>query len=126
MLKKFFVSSCDGALYDTAAPNWAAVPLRPVYQKTFSRINSTQEFKATIRAGEFAWPGGYQMLFVTSDGAPICFKCARKNSRSVFWSIKNNCSDGWKIIATEINYEDENCHCDNCGNEIPAAYSVKA
>lgn len=118
-----FVSSTDGALYDTRVPDWhKAKPLREVYSRGFPEIKTAAEFKAALRNGAYAWPGGYQMYLICNDGGALCFQCARKEARNVIWAIENKCSDGWRVCATDINYEDTELHCDHCSQQIPAAH----
>ena len=117
--------SCDdGALYDTRVPKWQNLPpLRAVFRRTFSEINTTAELRATLRAGAFAWPGGYPLFFITSDGAALSFETVRKNLRAVTWSIKNNCSDGWKVVACAVNWEDGTLTDEHTGERIESAYA---
>ncbi len=122
MHEYFMSSSCDGGLYDTRKPNWSAKALRPVFQRTFSRIENTQQLRATLRNGEYAWPGGYPMFFITSDGAALHFDCVRKNLRLVSDSVRNNLRDGWQVVAVDINYEDSELYCDDCSKQIESAY----
>jgi hypothetical protein len=118
-----FVASSDGALYDTRAPNWSRAPaLRGNYRSTHSEIRSVADMKATLRNGQYAWPGGYQMYFICSDGAALCFDCARKESRNIFEAIANKDGSGWRVVATDINYEDSELRCEHCSKSIPAAY----
>jgi hypothetical protein len=122
-IEHLFVSSCDGGLYDTRKPEWSNKPLRPVFNRTFSRIDNTQQLRATLRAGEYAWPGGYPMFLLTSDGGCLHFDCVKKNLRSVLDSVRNQLRDGWRVEATEINYEDVDLYCDDCCNRIESAYA---
>ena len=125
MKEHLFVSSTDGALYDTRTPQWHKTnPLRANYSRSHREINSTADFKATLRAGAYAWPGGYQMFLITSDGAALCFDCARKESRQILPSIASKSRDGWRVIACDINYEDLELYCDHCSKLIPASYSA--
>jgi hypothetical protein len=97
--------------------------IRAIYKGACPRINSTQEMRATLRAGPYAWPGGYQMYLITSDGAALCFDCARKEYRQISESIRKGTADGWKVEATDINYEDTSLYCENCSKQIPASYA---
>jgi len=117
-----FISECDGALYDTRKPNWAANPLRPNYSHHHRKMDSLADVKATIRAGQFAFPGGYQLFFVADDGGAICFQCARKEFRQIAWSWLNKCRDGWRVQACDVNYDDTDLSCANCNQSIPSAY----
>ena len=62
------------------------------------------------------------MFLCTSDGAALCFDCARKEARNVMASIASNARDGWRVVATDINYEDSNLYCDHCSEKIDSAY----
>lgn len=61
---------------------------------------NTKELKNAIR-NKYAWPGGYTLFGVCSDGGVLCSKCMRENFHSILWSIKNNVSDGWKVIRID-------------------------
>jgi len=117
MKPDFFISD-DGNLYDCNRNEWYMHPVRKNYEKTHRNIESANDFKATLRAGEYAWPGGYRMGFVTSDGGFLCFKCARENAREIINAIKYDwCwSDGWKVTNTDIIYdgEDIDIYCSHC------------
>ena len=123
MREYLFSDSCDGALFDTRNPAWSkAAPLRAVFRRTFSHIKTCEQFKATLRAGAYAWPGGYQMFLICSDGAPLCFGCGRKELRNILPAIANKDGSGWRVTCCEINYEDTELRCEHCGDLIPAAY----
>jgi hypothetical protein len=70
----------------------------------------------------FAWPGGYPMFFVCSDGGCLCHKCAQDNVRIIADSIDNDCHDGWRVEAHTVNWEDTELMCDNCNEKIESAY----
>lgn len=120
MNQHLFKSELDGALYDTRQPNWAkSRPLRPVFARHVVNIKSTEEFKATLRAGAYTWPGGYSVYLITSDGAALCHSCARKEARNVIWSIANKVNDGWRVVGTACTAnDDESVCCDHCSKEI--------
>lgn len=122
MLEHMFISETDGALHDTRDENWSARPLRINYCRTHRYIKSCADFKATIRAGEFAWPGGYQMFLITSDGGALSFASAKENAGQVLDSIGSGSNDGWRVVGCDINYEDTDLYCDHSGESIPAAY----
>jgi hypothetical protein len=119
-----FLSS-DGALHDTRAAGWSQKPLRTDFSFTHARIRSTAELRATLRAGQYAWPGGYQLYFVTSDGAALSFEAVRAELQQVLRSISTHANDGWRVVACEVNWEDDDLLCDHTGKPIPAAYSDK-
>lgn len=97
--------------------------LRPDFSKTFPTIKNTLQMRATLRAGQYAWPGGYQMYLITLDGSSLCFECGRKEYAQISSAIRYpRSNDQWRVIGTALNYEDNDCACDHCGKKIPASY----
>lgn len=83
-----------------------------------------QEIKGRLRAGEYAWPGGYPCYFVTSDGEAMSFKAVRQEWRQVVWAHLVNARDsGWHIAGCDINYEDPELYCCHTGERIESAYA---
>ena len=118
-----FVSSDDGSLYDTRVPQWHTLPpLRADYRRTFSSIKTVARFKATLRNGAYAWPGGYPMFLLTWDGAALCYDCSRVERRNIYSAIADKRDDGWRVVACDVNWEDNDLHCDHCGKQIESAY----
>ena len=120
-----FTSDIDGALYDTRAPGWSAVPpLRPVFALTYAAPDTAAKIKATLRAGEYAWPGGYPLFLICEDGEPLSFDSARANLAEILAAMSDRWGDkAWRIAACEINYEDGDLTCSHSGKPIPAAYA---
>jgi hypothetical protein len=86
------------------------------------QINSLSEFRAAMRYGPYAWPGGYPLYFVTSDGAALSFDAAKQEKRNVIDSIVTRSNDGWRIVGMDINWEDQDLYCDHTGKRIESAY----
>lgn len=108
-----------GSLSDTRKPGWSNRPLRPLYSRHVRTIKTGADVRACLRAGPYSWPGGYACYFVTSDGASLSFDAVRKHFRSVVWSIRNRCSDGWRVIGMESTGNcDGPVFCDHTGKEI--------
>lgn len=114
-----FFQSEDGNLYrDTKG-----LPLvRKDYARSFQTIDTGAQLRATLRAGRFTSLGGYPLYFITSDGAALSFESARENLSQVIRSIRDKSDDGWRIVACDINYEDNELMCDHSGEPIPSAY----
>ena len=72
----------------------------------------------------YAWPGGYPLFAVTSDGASLCHKCCKDNYRQIRESMRDHSSDGWRVDAVDVNWEDADMLCDDCGNVIESAYGA--
>ncbi|MDE3038720.1 MAG: hypothetical protein KGJ21_09775 [Pseudomonadota bacterium] len=87
-------------------------------------INTVHDYRRAIRYGKFAWPGGYPLYFICDDGGALCCDCARKERRNVLSSIARNVRDGWRIVAQDVNYEDNDLFCDHCGEQIESAYGM--
>lgn len=116
----FFVSKSDGALHDTRRANWHKHPLRKRYKWTHARISTIAQLKATLRAGEYAWPGGYPMYLYTRDSQALHFECVKKEFRGAIQSILWDAHD--RIIGCEVNYENADLYCGYCGKQIESAY----
>jgi hypothetical protein len=68
----------------------------------------------------FAWPGGHPLLAVTSDGACLCHKCTATEREAIGTTTG---TDGWNVVGLQVNWEDSQLFCDNCGGQIEAAYA---
>lgn len=90
--------------------------------RTHSRISTGAQLRATLRAGASTWPGGYPLYFVTSDGGALAFDTVRDNLSSVLDAIRTKSSDGWRVVACEVNYEDAELYDDHTGEKIESAY----
>lgn len=92
---------------------------REVYARHYREIRTGAELRASIRAGAYAWPGGYALAFYADDGGAICFDCARRELRNIVWSIRNLVSDGWRIVGLIGEHETGTpCDCAHCGAAV--------
>lgn len=64
-------------------------------------INNTEHFRKALGNGAYAWPGGYDVAFITSDGAVLCHECAKNNEREISEAIEYRTSNGWRVFAVE-------------------------
>ena len=112
-----FASDIDGNLYDTRNPEWhKREPLRKGFTGHRSHIENTKQLFATLRAGEFTFPGGYRLAFITADGATLSFRAVRDNLYSVIYSIRHNINDGWRVIGLDnVAYSEDPIFCDHTG-----------
>jgi len=119
-----FVSSTDGALYDTRRKDWAAYfPLRPNYSLNHADIETVEDLKATLRAGPYTGLGGYPLYFIAADGAVLSFDTVRKHFAVVASSVRDNdCTGGWRVVACDVNWEDTELICEHSGKRIESAY----
>ena len=64
----------------------------------------------------YAWPGGYPVFHITEDCEELCADCANEHGHT------NGLSDDWKIIGSDINWEDTAMFCVHCNERIESAY----
>jgi hypothetical protein len=130
MQKHFMVSESDGALYDTRAESWSsAPPLRANYKRHHGTIGSVADLKATLRAGAYAWPGGYPVYLVLEDGCALCFQCAADEFRMLVEDTAQPPTPEhgygprqWRVDCSKINWEDSDLRCEHCAKLIESAY----
>jgi hypothetical protein len=67
----------------------------------------------------WAWPGGYPLYYLCKDGGVLCPKCANDNIKL---TADADAADDWKLVAVDINYEDDHLVCDHCGELVESAY----
>lgn len=86
--------------------------------KHYRQIDSINKLKASLRAGEHTFPGGYRLFFITSDGACLSFSSVLDNLQEIYYSIMHDMNDGWKIIGlSSVEECDEEVYCDH-SNEL--------
>ncbi len=78
---------------------------------------NTQELKQALRAGPYAWPGGYPLYFIADDGEPLSFAAVRENFHQVLDAMRHG--NG----AVVVNWEGGELHCAHTGERIPSAYA---
>ena len=86
-------------------------------------IETTQQLKEAIRRGAYAWPGGYPLALLTSDGGTLHIKCGRENYREVYQATRDHDDSGWRVTAVFPNWEDGELRCDHCNERIESAYA---
>jgi len=85
---------------------------------------TTYELKQALRAGPYAWPGGYPLYFLAADGCALSFEAVHGEIRQVMHALRHPGTDrDWQIIAVDVNWEDEYLFCAHTGQLIPCAYS---
>ena len=114
------MSSGDRVLWENTTK---AILVREGWCRPHGVINTPHELAATLRAGPYAWPGGYQMYLMAADGEAMCFACVRANAKQVMRAIKNQDDDQWRIVACYTNWDEPELQCANCYKRIPSAYA---
>ncbi len=87
---------------------------------------TTRQLKVELRDGQYAWPGGYERTYVTSDGEVLCHTCVLVNLRTILTAMHeanrnlHECS-GWRIEgcqSTEYYEPTEQTTCAQCNRVI--------
>jgi hypothetical protein len=106
----------DGALYSVPGRRM----IRPNYRRHHTVIRTVSDLKATLRAGPFAWPGGYAVYFVTADGALLSFDAVREEFRTIADAIRrDDARGGWRVSAASSTADnDGEIWCDHTGRTI--------
>ncbi len=68
----------------------------------------------------YAWPGGYQIIYVTADGGVLCPDCANRDNGSEA-STDPATEPGWRLECCDVLYEGR-IPCDHCGAAIVGSY----
>jgi|ERR1700743_135009 len=84
-----------------------------------------REIKKALRAGKYAWPGGYPLYFITTEGEALSFEAVRKGWRNVVASVAGYAGGDstWHITAIDTNWEDGALYCAESGERIESAYA---
>jgi hypothetical protein len=88
-------------------------------------IKSIGDFRQAVRNGPYAWPGGYPLFFICDDGGALCCACVKTERRNIIESVAHQSRDGWRVVAADINWEDNDLNCDHCNKRIESAYGDK-
>lgn len=86
------------------------------------QINSIADFRTAMRLGPYAWPGGYPLYFIMSDGGALSFKTAKAQRRNLLEALRDGDRGGWRPLAVDVNWEDADLTDDHTGELIESAY----
>lgn len=72
----------------------------------------------------FAWPGGYPVYIVLSDGEMLCATCAHENWPLIVRATLQRDSSGWRAEGAQILWgtEDGPELCAHCRSALVSAY----
>ena len=72
----------------------------------------------------YAWPGGYQINGVTTDGEFVCHKCATEDDSQFHFDpdSSNYPLDGYGIVAFDVYWEGPVLYCCGCNKGIESEY----
>jgi hypothetical protein len=98
------------------SPTRGPVPERP----TMTTQSASLRLADRLATHPYAWPGGYPLFGITSDGAAVCRHCASSERASIGTTSG---SDGWCLVAIDVNWENPELYCDHCSGRIESAYA---
>lgn len=67
---------------------------------------------------KFAWPGGYQIHYITEDGGILCYDCANVE---IMRTIDPDDAQFY-IVDSDVLWEGPSLICDHCYREIKSEY----
>lgn len=110
----------NGHLYDSREKDWySGAPLRARFAWQTQHIETTQQLKAALRAGKYAWPGKYRLAFITAAYTYLSFEAVRQELKSVISSIREQRIDGWRVIGLrDVDSHDEPVYCAHSGEQV--------
>ena len=84
------------------------------------RIDSLRHAIFTVARHKFAWPGGYLMVLVMSDGEFLCPDCVRENVDTIARDTRNRSRSGWAAAGADCldNMDCEGERCVHCEREL--------
>lgn len=89
-------------------------------------VMTLKDIKARLRAGPYAWPGGYPKYFVMADGEAMSFEAVKSAWKEVCRShLRPNDRWSWDFLVAgcEINWEDAELICCHTNKRIESAYA---
>ena len=120
-MSKLFTCS-DGHMYNTEVPDWHKLPpLRTNYAKVTRDFPFTTAGSIALRAAlrqRYAWPGGYEFVFIVADGACLCSKCVLDNYRLVASDRRNLLNCQWAVTCMALEEEIGDAYCEHCHREF--------
>ena len=95
-----------------------------VYRIREYDLSQPAQHAAYVARERYAFPGGYRVNLLTSDGGVLCADCVRTNYRAILESARDHLGDGWEPAAHFTHWEGEPLICDHCGREIEPEYGA--
>ena len=65
----------------------------------------------------YAWPGGYQLLYLCADDGVLCPDCANEDGQT-----DDPDDPQWHIVDGFVNWEGPPTICDNCNKSMESEY----
>ncbi len=90
-----------------------------------NRTMNIRDVKTALRNGKYAWPGGYPLYFLTTEGEALSFEAVRKHWADVVRSVCQfqGGDSSWNVVAIDTNWEDSALFCAETNERIESAYA---
>jgi hypothetical protein len=85
-------------------------------------IKNSKDLKNALRSGPYAWPGGYPVYFIASDGEALSYKAVKENYKEVLRAVREQDDYGWRVIYMDVNWGEYDWYCAHSGERIESAY----
>jgi len=93
-------------------------------------MNRTELMAKVAYEGEwssYAWPGGYPLSYITSDGGELCPECMNDSTNPIHFMDEDDSNDGWLVVDAYSGGEtDEEMSCDHCNKVMQEAFKETA
>ena len=83
---------------------------------------TVKQFIESVRDGKYAH-GGYPKFWLTHDGETFSYETVRKEIWRIARAIRDQTTDGWRVVAYDVNWEDPEMYDGDSGERIPSAYA---
>lgn len=88
------------------------------------KIYTVKDFGRALRDGPYTSVGGYPVFFLTADGATFSFATAWKERSQIVQAILDDDKHGgWRVVASDVNWEDAEMFDEHSGRRIESAYA---
>ena len=85
-------------------------------------ISNVKEFFAVLRSGQYTFPGGYPVYFITKDNQALSFSAAKEHAKIIARAIRDNNDSQWQVMGADVNWEDNELKCAHTCELIETAY----
>lgn len=87
---------------------------------SLARLDSCPDADGRAPLAAFAFPGGYPLVYLCTDGACLCPSCANEEDREAYNDDDDIAIDA-PVVSFFANYEDV-IYCDGCYAAMMGAY----
>ena len=89
--------------------------IREKYSYHFREIKNVRQFHSSLRAGKYAWPGGYELFFCIA-GDSICWDWVKENLNRERENVRQYSA----VLCGSHETEPEQFFCCDCNKDLSA------